>query len=292
MIVVIAAVTRDAGWRQHVVIERGVLRVGRSADNDLVLDVPDQLVDDDVKLADATVVLERYADPVEARLIQACKRDDDASRVVYADWLEQHGLADRAAYLRAQIEILQRAPGDPDFARLHDQLRGLGEVLPYGWHAHLERPVIHIGDPQTLAFRLGLGGGSLRTVQIWAAGIELTCDDDLVHVGQFVTSVKHERGHVTLPYDKPFPELSPEDTHRRLEVEDMRERYWWMRWGPTTDNTSAYLYWQGDGVVLTFAFWRETHPRPDELGRVFVVRLPELELVERLQQLVDALTAG
>jgi uncharacterized protein (TIGR02996 family) len=37
--------------------------------------------------------------------------DDDAPRLVYADWLEEHGDMDRAAFIRAQIE-LARLPVD------------------------------------------------------------------------------------------------------------------------------------------------------------------------------------
>ena len=35
--------------------------------------------------------------------------DDDAPRLVYADWLEEHGEADRAEFIRAQIEAARLA---------------------------------------------------------------------------------------------------------------------------------------------------------------------------------------
>ena len=37
--------------------------------------------------------------------------DDDATRLVYADWLEEHGAADRALYLRTECE-LAALPGE------------------------------------------------------------------------------------------------------------------------------------------------------------------------------------
>src|SRR5207249_4566878 len=38
---------------------------------------------------------------------------DDGPRLVYADWLEEQGDADRAAFIRAQCELARLAPDDP-----------------------------------------------------------------------------------------------------------------------------------------------------------------------------------
>jgi uncharacterized protein (TIGR02996 family) len=43
--------------------------------------------------------------------------DDDAPRLVYADWLDEHGDPDRAAFIRAQVE-LARDPNHPRRAEL------------------------------------------------------------------------------------------------------------------------------------------------------------------------------
>jgi uncharacterized protein (TIGR02996 family) len=40
-------------------------------------------------------------------------RDDDAPRLVYADWLEDHGERDRAEFIRAQCELAKLAENDP-----------------------------------------------------------------------------------------------------------------------------------------------------------------------------------
>jgi uncharacterized protein (TIGR02996 family) len=39
--------------------------------------------------------------------------DDDAPRLVYADWLDEHGDPARAAFIRTQVELARR-PADPD----------------------------------------------------------------------------------------------------------------------------------------------------------------------------------
>ena len=36
--------------------------------------------------------------------------DDDTARLVYADWLDEHGEGDRAAFIRAQIEVAREEP--------------------------------------------------------------------------------------------------------------------------------------------------------------------------------------
>jgi hypothetical protein len=93
----------------------------------------------------------------------------------------------------------------------------------------------------------------------------------------------------------PFPGLSPEETfHRLYEVDDgLRERFWGLlRWGPTTDNVSSLVFRRGDNLVITFRFWRDTHPNPEERGVIYVAELPESELLDVLEQLSDALAKG
>jgi uncharacterized protein (TIGR02996 family) len=40
--------------------------------------------------------------------------DDDAPRLVYADWLEENGQPDRAGFIRAQVQRLRAGPGAPE----------------------------------------------------------------------------------------------------------------------------------------------------------------------------------
>jgi hypothetical protein len=136
----------------------------------------------------------------------------------------------------------------------------------------------------------------IRVVELWAAGRELCCDDDHAFVPQFCTAVEATITWLLSDHDRSFPhaELSPEDNHRRLqagEYED-RSRYFFMDWGPTTDSVSSYLFRRGTDAIITFEFWRPTHPRPDERGRVFVAELPERELLRSLHQAVCVLRSG
>jgi uncharacterized protein (TIGR02996 family) len=52
--------------------------------------------------------------------------DDDHLRLVYADWLEEHGNADRAEFIRVQIELARSPPEAPS---RHELLRREKELL-------------------------------------------------------------------------------------------------------------------------------------------------------------------
>ena len=39
--------------------------------------------------------------------------EDDVPRLVFADWLEENGDADRAVFIRAQCEVARLPEGDP-----------------------------------------------------------------------------------------------------------------------------------------------------------------------------------
>jgi hypothetical protein len=85
--------------------------------------------------------------------------------------------------------------------------------------------------------------------------------------------------------------LSPEETHRQLlELDDgSRQRFWFPDWGPTTDNIGGHVFRVGEQLVITFEFWRDEHPVPEERGAVFVAELPAAELLDVLDQMLAAL---
>src|SRR5436305_3456852 len=47
--------------------------------------------------------------------------DDDAPRLIFADWLDDHGDGDRAAFIRTQVRLARLTPGDPDRLDLTDE---------------------------------------------------------------------------------------------------------------------------------------------------------------------------
>ncbi|MCX5746737.1 MAG: TIGR02996 domain-containing protein [Proteobacteria bacterium] len=300
---VIVVIEHAAGWRDHVVVDRDVVTIGRAPDNDVVLGDP-QLAEHHttlearalatpVRFGEFTLVGELVFDPIEAALLTAIAGGDGPSLAVYADWLDEHDRHESAEFLRVQRALLTLAPTSSAFAELATRLRAVEEGLPYGWRSHLTRPVIELGEPTTLAFRIGLerpDAPTSRLVEIWAAGIELTCDDNEIHVPSFVHAIERAASWARRPRGLPFPDLDVIANHRRIDDdEELRDRYRWLDTGPTTDNLSCFLFLDGEDAIVTFAFWRQTHPRPHELGQVFAIRLPGDELRARLQQLVRIL---
>src|SRR5262245_29077001 len=63
----------------------------------------------------------------EDALLQAVidNPDDDAVRLVYADWLEEHGQPARAAFIRVQIQLSLLPEGDPRRGDLQARERAL-----------------------------------------------------------------------------------------------------------------------------------------------------------------------
>src|SRR3954464_7715872 len=79
--------------------------------------------------------------------------DDDAPRLIYADWLEEDGGAegrDRAAFIRLQCERARLPEGDPKAARLKTRERKL--LKP---HAAAWAPPLPVGAKATPQFRRG-----------------------------------------------------------------------------------------------------------------------------------------
>jgi uncharacterized protein (TIGR02996 family) len=74
----------------------------------------------------------------EESFLQAIGADpaDDASRLVYADWLDEHGGGDRAAFLRAECSA---AAGKPMHART---CRRYAKALPEEWLRSVARPCV------------------------------------------------------------------------------------------------------------------------------------------------------
>src|SRR5262245_31666860 len=74
--------------------------------------------------------------------------DDDAPRLVYADWLDEHGDPDRATFIRVQIELARLPEFDPQRPRLRWAERQLRNAAGEAWLP----PVPDLGRP---TFRRG-----------------------------------------------------------------------------------------------------------------------------------------
>jgi uncharacterized protein (TIGR02996 family) len=224
----------------------------------------------------------------DASFIEAIQKDpdDDANRLIYADWLEERGDL-RAEYLRLQNQPVKMYQRLWELRNQIDRawLTAVGKGRRFGERSRFAAEVGEFYEPN----------GRNRRVDLWAAGRWLTCADHNVNVGQFRGSVSHTIQWLRSGPDLtlPFPWLSPEETFRRLdEVDDgLRERFWVLlhNWGPTTDNVSALLFRRGDHLVITFKFCWDYGVNPEDRGVVFVTEIPESELLDVLEQIRDAL---
>lgn len=78
----------------------------------------------------------------EEQLLAEIAGGDDASRLVYADWLEQRGDTTRAEFLRVQHALGSLAADDATFPAATDRLRELGAHVNILWRAQVARPSI------------------------------------------------------------------------------------------------------------------------------------------------------
>jgi uncharacterized protein (TIGR02996 family) len=119
----------------------------------MVIGPPDQIEDDDTVEVDAT----------ELRLLAAIAQRDEASRLVYADWLEEHGEPTRAEFLRIQEALVTTAPDAPAFRESSDRMRALAAAIDVGWRYKVARPVIE--NCLAVEFECPKEWGSLATTE-------------------------------------------------------------------------------------------------------------------------------
>ncbi|MGC4750471.1 hypothetical protein ACLQ28_33105 [Micromonospora sp. DT201] len=149
------------------------------------------------------------------------------------------------------------------------------------------------GDRDTFAVEVGeVESPHLRTVDLWAAGTQLTTDDNSAYVPSLLAAMRSTAARVRQRHVPacPFPGRSPEDVFRLLEQDgtEFRERFWFLQWGEILDNVPRYAYLDGD-LVLVFSFWRPTHPLPDDLGAIFVATIAPDEFVATVLAAADLL---
>src|SRR3954452_707004 len=83
--------------------------------------------------------------------------DDDAPRLVYADWLEEHGDADRAEFIRLQCELARLPEGDRRGPALRKREAALLRKHKKQWLAPLTQ-LVEAGE-----FRRGF----VERVKVW-----------------------------------------------------------------------------------------------------------------------------
>src|SRR5947209_12141117 len=91
-------------------------------------------------------------------LLASCKNqpEDDAPRLVLADWLEENGQLARADFIRLQCRFHATAEKEPDHSpdreRLDDllsryQAEWLGPLNQPGWTCSFQRGLVHLKVP-------------------------------------------------------------------------------------------------------------------------------------------------
>jgi uncharacterized protein (TIGR02996 family) len=81
-------------------------------------------------------------DAVERDLLAAIAAGDDASRLVYADWLESAGDLARAEFLRIQHALDAMSPDAAGFERTGDRLRELAAGIDIAWRSRVAKRTI------------------------------------------------------------------------------------------------------------------------------------------------------
>ncbi|HEX3147199.1 MAG TPA: TIGR02996 domain-containing protein [Gemmataceae bacterium] len=63
--------------------------------------------------------------------------DDDAPRLIYADWLDEQGEADRAEFIRLQVREARMTADDPELPGVHARAEYLGRIHHVEWASRL-----------------------------------------------------------------------------------------------------------------------------------------------------------
>jgi uncharacterized protein (TIGR02996 family) len=120
--------------------------------------------------------------------------EDDTPRLVYADWLDEHGDPDRAEFIRVQIELARLAPDAPRREALSARESELLKANALRWDACLGplagkiHPWYRRGMPEELVLPQGVGDDDLPYLQqlptLRALGLyeSAVTDEGLLHL--------------------------------------------------------------------------------------------------------------
>src|SRR4051812_509256 len=86
--------------------------------------------------------VELVDDDTERRLLAAIDAGDHASRLIYADWLEERNEPVRAEYVRLQEVLIEADAADGAFVERAERLRHIASRVPTEWRLRLARTPI------------------------------------------------------------------------------------------------------------------------------------------------------
>jgi hypothetical protein len=152
------------------------------------------------------------------------------------------------------------------------------------------------GNRDIFAIEVGeVATPGLRTVDLWLAGQRLTVMDNAAYVQSlriYMRADAQRVRHRDVP-SSPLPGRGPEEVFRLLHADEtgLREQFWFMQWTEIVDNVLSYAYLDDD-LVIVISFWRDDHPAPQDLGKVFATRIAPDAFVNIVEQAADLLDAG
>jgi uncharacterized protein (TIGR02996 family) len=126
----------------------------------------------DLRIALRPLALEAVNDDLERRLLEEIRArpSDPEPRSVYADWLDEHGHAARAEFLRCQLAARDATGADdPAFAPASARLAELAPAVGDGWRARVAMAFIERCPAGPLS------PGSRKVARKPAVGLELVC---------------------------------------------------------------------------------------------------------------------
>jgi uncharacterized protein (TIGR02996 family) len=149
----------------------------------------------------------------DAFLAAIVERPEEGVRLVYADWLDEHGDPARAEFIRLQVELARTDVGDPRYPSLLASSRRTGMLTRKG-----SKPWVDHVPGGRVMFRRGL-----------IAGVELAAPDLLRQDPEGWRKVPVEQLHLLHDYQKPAPD--PADLAARPELARIRT-LWLGSFGP------------------------------------------------------------
>ncbi len=173
----------------------------------------------------------------------------------------------------------------------------------------MNKPML-IGNPEKLAIEIGPGSNDgVRTIDVIAGGIILTCDDNAAFVPQLMSSLALDVACLAsrsyIRFASRLPKGSVEDKHEFLATltdttqkvefinsDEMFSSFRFLDWGPTTDNLISFLVENQGELFLTYCFWRPEHHDRNKIGQVQKARIDADEASAVLKRAMDELQRG
>jgi uncharacterized protein (TIGR02996 family) len=105
--------------------------------------------------------------------------DDDTPRLVFADWLDEHGEPDFAAFIRLEIERDRLSRSDPRWKLLDEQSRALRKKVPSDIRAAGPLTITRRGFPKDLQTCLFALRGGIDRLGPYAPRLQLLLDGNI-----------------------------------------------------------------------------------------------------------------